>query len=118
MIWLRTDPDGKLLLFEAITPQREAPVAAPAAAFDWGALFRAAGLDMARFQPAEPQWTPLAQLGRARGVDRNRCRNRLKLRVEAAAWRGRPVFFRILGPWSYAGAHGDGRGQPAASGRS
>ena len=25
MTWLRTDPDGKLLLFESVTPQREAP---------------------------------------------------------------------------------------------
>jgi hypothetical protein len=24
----------------------------------------------------------------------------LPLRVEAAAWRGKPVFFRVIGPWS------------------
>jgi predicted Ser/Thr protein kinase len=100
MTSLRTDPDGKLLQFEAITPQREAPPAAPAAPFDWAALFRAAALDMTRFQTIDPIWTPLASWDtRAAwtGVD---AATGAKLRVEAAAWRGRPVFFRILGPWS------------------
>jgi serine/threonine-protein kinase len=100
MVRLRTDLDGKLQQFEAVPPQVEAPAAPPAPPFDWSKLFQAAGLDMSRFQPTDPQWSPLvnadaraAWTGTADSVS-------TPLRVEAAAWRGRPVFFRITGPWS------------------
>jgi Protein kinase domain len=112
MTWLRTDPDGKLLQFEAITPQREAPAPASPSPLDWAALFRAAGLDMARFQTADPIWTPLAsQDARAAWTGADAVTG-AKLRVEAAAWRGRPVFFRILGPWSTPERMEAGGGEP------
>ncbi len=101
MVWVRTDPDGKLQLLEVITPQRAAP-SAPVPVFDWNALFRAAGLDMTRYVATEPQWTPLASWdarGAWTGTD---AATGSPIRVEAAAWHGRPVFFRILGPWSIA----------------
>ncbi|HJT89186.1 MAG TPA: serine/threonine-protein kinase [Bryobacteraceae bacterium] len=92
MIRLQLTPDGKLRRLEAIPPQVEPP--GPAGSFDWSKLFQAAGLDVARFQPAEPQWTPLANWDqRAAWISD-------PLRVEAAAWRGRPVSFRVIGPWS------------------
>ncbi|HXB74326.1 MAG TPA: serine/threonine-protein kinase [Candidatus Acidoferrales bacterium] len=100
MVRLRTDLDGKLLQFETLTPQVEAPAAQPAAPFEWSRLFQAAGLDMSKFQPTDPQWSPLTNAdARAAwtGVVEPAA---TKLRVEAAAWRGRPVFFRISGPWS------------------
>ena len=59
MVRLETDPDGKLIRFEAVPPQVEKP-AAPAAPFDWNKLFLAAGLDPTQFQSTEPTWTPLA----------------------------------------------------------
>jgi len=99
MLRLKTDPEGKLLELEAVPPQVEAP-APPSTPFDWTRLFRAAGLDMAQYQPSESQWTPLANWdARAAwtGVDRP---TGATLRIEAAQWRGRPVFFRIIGPWT------------------
>src|ERR1017187_7613844 len=84
MLRLETDPDGKLTWFEAVPPQVEEP-APPAPPFDWNKLFQAAGLDVAKFQTAEATWTPLANWD------------------VRAAWRGRPVFFRIIGPWTVAG---------------
>jgi serine/threonine-protein kinase len=111
MIRLKTDPDGKLIQFEAVPPQVEAP-APLASPFDWNRLFQAAGLNLAAFQSAEPEWTPLANWdtrGAWKGVD---TATHVPLRVEAAAWRGRPVFFRIIGPWTHperaAGASGGG----------
>jgi predicted Ser/Thr protein kinase len=92
MIRLRLDPDGKLRYLEAIPPQLEAP-AAPGS-FDWGKLFQAAGLDMAHFQTAEPQWTPAANW------DERAAWTGGSMRVEAAAWRARPVSFRIVEPWT------------------
>jgi len=89
---LRLDPDGKLRELEAVPPQREQP--APAGSFDWKRLFQAARLDIARFQPAEPEWTPLANWDQRAAWTADR------IRVEAAAWRGKPVSFRIVGPWT------------------
>jgi hypothetical protein len=92
MIRLRLSPEGKLRQLEAIPQQVEAP--APPGSFDWSRLFQAAGLDVGRFQPVEPQWAPLASWDqRAAWIGE-------PLRVEAAAWRGRPVSFRVVGPWT------------------
>jgi serine/threonine-protein kinase len=92
MIRLRLDQDGKLRYLEAIPPQVERPAAA--GSFDWSKLFQAAGLDMARFQTAEPQWTPAANW------DQRAAWTAGPMRVEAAAWRARPVSFRIVEPWT------------------
>jgi serine/threonine-protein kinase len=99
MVRLRTDPDGKLQEFEAVPPQVEA-AAPPSGMFDWAKLFQAAGLDQSRFQPGDPQWTPLANWDTRAAWTGADPHTGAKLRVEAAAWRGRPVSFRIIGPWT------------------
>src|ERR1022692_3255229 len=59
MIGLNLDPQGRLVQLEAVPPQlEEGPESSRAP--DWPALFGAAGLDMARFASAEPQWLSLA----------------------------------------------------------
>lgn len=98
MMRLQLNPDGKLRQLEAVPSQVEPP--APVGSFDWSRLFQEAGLDMARFQPAEPQWTPLANW------DQRAAWTADALRVEAAAWRGRPVWFRMIGPWTVPGRGG------------
>jgi serine/threonine-protein kinase len=93
-------PSGRLEYFEAVPPQVDsAKGAAPAA--DWPALFKAAGLDMAQFKPTEPEWMPpqgsdtrAAWTGAAPG------RAGVPLRVEAAAYRGKPVNFQLVWPWT------------------
>ena len=99
MVRLRADPDGKLREFEAVPPQVEA-AAASSGAFDWARLFQSAGLDQSRFQPADPQWTPLANWDTRAAWTGADPQTGAKLRVEAAVWRGRPVSFRIIGPWT------------------
>jgi serine/threonine-protein kinase len=99
MVRLLTDTQGKLQRLEAVPPQVEPP-APPAPPFDWSLLFRAAGLDQSRFQTAEPQWTPLANWDARAAWTGTDAPTGAILRVEAAAWRGRPVFFQIVGPWS------------------
>jgi len=99
LIRLETDPDGKLITFEAVPPQVEKPNLPAAPPFDWTRLWQAAGLDPAAFQTTEPLWPPLASWDtRAAwsGIDATGA----KLRIEAASWRGRPVFFHVIGPWS------------------
>jgi len=105
MIRLRLSPDGKLTQLEVVPPQVE--TAATPASFDWKRMFEAAGLDMGRFQPAVAEWTPLASW------DQRAAWTAGSLRVEAAAWRGRPISFYIVGPWTVP----DSSGSPPAAGR-
>jgi Protein kinase domain len=100
MAHMTLDLTGRLLSFSAVPPQLDTslPVAHEP---DPAPLFAAAGLDLKLFQPATPQWTPLAATDfRAAwtGVFPNTPSN--AIRVEAAWWRGKPVYFQIVGPWT------------------
>jgi len=99
MIRLRTDREGHLLDLDVVPPQKEPP-APSASAFDWSRLFTAAGLDLAKWQPAEPEWTPLANWDARAAWTGTDAVSGSVLRIEAAAWRGRPIFFRVIGPWT------------------
>ena len=93
------DQHGHLMYFEARPPQLLEP-SQDGKAVDWTPLFTAAGIDAAKLQPAEPLWTWLstsdtraAWTGKWPGSER-------PMRVEAAALRGKPVGFYVLGPWA------------------
>jgi serine/threonine-protein kinase len=97
LIGLRAD--GQLNYFRAVPPQQEE--SSPSAAFDWTALFNASGLDLARFHEVTPTWLPPeASDARAEWVGTAPQLPGIELRVAAAAYRGRPVYFEIFGPWS------------------
>ncbi|HET7840807.1 MAG TPA: serine/threonine-protein kinase, partial [Terriglobia bacterium] len=100
MVLAELDAQGRLHRFEAVPPQVEESKA-PAPAPDWGALFSAAGLDITAFGPAEPKWAP-AGWGDARGAWEGTipARPDMPLRVEAAAFRGRPIYFQLIWPWT------------------
>jgi serine/threonine-protein kinase len=91
------DTDGKLRGLDAVPAQVEPP--ASPMPFDWNRLFQAAGLDLSQFQPVAPEWTPLANWDQRAAWSREIAQN-VKQRVEACAWRGRPVFFAIIEPWT------------------
>ncbi|HXA52885.1 MAG TPA: protein kinase, partial [Candidatus Acidoferrum sp.] len=97
---IETDPDGRMIRFEAVPPQVEEAGQPPAPAVDWNLLFHAAGLDPAAFHPAEATWTPLVSWDARSAWTGTDPVTGANLRVEAAAWRGRPVFFEIVGPWT------------------
>ena len=91
MVRVELDPGGRLKYFEAVPPQ----VDRGAAGFsppDWRAFFAAAGLDPARFRPTATQWTP------PQHSDSRLAWSDGALRVEAAAYRGRPTYFDVIGP--------------------
>jgi predicted Ser/Thr protein kinase len=100
MVSVTLDPQGRLVEFDAVPPQVDktsGEVPPP----DWKRLFDAAGLDMSRFSATTPQWTPLGICdARAAwtGVLSSGPPN--PVRVEAAAWRGKPIYFQIVGPWT------------------
>jgi predicted Ser/Thr protein kinase len=101
MVSVMLDPAGRLVRLEAVPPQTgQQPAPKP---LDAAPLFRAAGLDISQFKPAEPQWNPLAATdARAAWTGSFPGRPEYPIRVEAASWRGKPVYFQIVGPWTEA----------------
>jgi serine/threonine-protein kinase len=93
------DPEGRLVRMAAVPPQLD-PGWAPQAA-DWKPLFDAAGLDLRAFTPAAPEWTPtmfadtrVAWTGPMPGIPGH------QLRMEGGSYRGRPVYFHPVAPWT------------------
>jgi len=100
MIRMTMDTTGRLLSLEAM-PAQTSPDAKSAAPFDWTLLFKAAGLDFPRFTATASSITPpmafdsrMAWLG-TYGDGRPE-----QIRVRAAAWEGRPVYFDVSGTWN------------------
>ena len=103
MIDVRLDPQGRLVYFEEMPPEKEDPNGQIVPPPNWATLFAAAGLDVSKFKPAAPIWISLAasDLRQAWTGEWPGYKHR-PLRVEAAAWHGRPVFFSLYGPWTRA----------------
>ena len=97
---LTLSPQGRMLGFRTIPPQVDDPPSGPLPATDWRPLFAAAGLDVSRFKPTEPKWYPLAW-GDARAAWEGSWPNHpeIPLRVEAAGYRGKPIYFETISPW-------------------
>ncbi len=93
------DTEGRLVELSVIPPQVDP--GSKAAPVDWKPLFDAAELDMSAFTPTEPQWAPrdfadtrAAWTGPVPGIPSQ------PLRIEAAAYRGKPTSFQLIAPWT------------------
>src|SRR6185503_20274915 len=95
------DTQGRLQEFHAIPPQVDPPEAPSPPR--WEPLFDAAGLTLSAFSPVAPEWTPrgFADM-RAAWEGPLADRPEYRVRIEAAAYRGRPVSLLMVGPWSRA----------------
>jgi serine/threonine-protein kinase len=100
MVSIGLDARGQLVRFRAAPPQVEihpSPVSVP----DWKPLFAAAGLDPARFTSSVPRWLPSEPFDARESWDGSYAESpEVPIHIDAASWRGRPVSFEILGPWS------------------
>jgi serine/threonine-protein kinase len=100
MVRLAVDARGRLTSFRGVPPQVDES-REPAPAPDWGALFAEAGLDPKRFTPATPRWTPPSYADLRAEWDGSFERHPdVPIHVSAAAYRGQPVYFEVLGPWN------------------
>jgi len=107
MINLVLDSQGRLTHFQAIPPQKQAlqkddekQANATAAPMDWNVLFTAAGLDSSKLQPAQPTWNSLAASDARMAWTGSWPGTTRPLRVEAASFEGKPVFFSLIGEWT------------------
>ena len=101
MVTVVVDERGRLVELVSMPPQLDTSEPG-GAAVDWRKLFDAAGLPLSDFTEVAPQWTPrvyadqrIAWEGPMPGANAD-----VKLRVEAAAYRGRSVSFQMVWPWS------------------
>jgi predicted Ser/Thr protein kinase len=94
------DPRGRLVRFERVPPQLEESGSPQPTSTNWSSLFNAAGLDITRFTPTEPRWVPLMYADeRAAWEGPHMDHPEIPVRVEAAAYKNRPVHFAIIFPW-------------------
>jgi predicted Ser/Thr protein kinase len=100
MVGLTLDMRGRLLGFEAAPPEVVGPQAGAPGPFDWSRLFAEAGLDMSTFSPVEPVWVPAHPFdAHAAWEGTYPGQPGAKIRVEAASFRGLPVYFQLINPW-------------------
>jgi hypothetical protein len=95
------DLSGRLVALSVVPPQVEGAASPEASRPDWGPLLEAARLDSTRLRTAEPKWTPPFHTdARAAWEGSWPSRPDIPIRVEAAAYRGRPVWLEIVSPWT------------------
>ena len=99
MTSLTVDTHGRLMTFIAIPPRQKS--SATSTPVDWSKFFESAGGDFEGLRPVQPRWSApvdtdekLAWEGTFRGDPKT------PIRIEAASYDGKPVWFRILGPWA------------------
>ncbi|MGH9929887.1 MAG: serine/threonine-protein kinase [Pyrinomonadaceae bacterium] len=124
MVNVSLDTLGRLINFEAIPPQVDpvsssefrvpsksnSPALGESSELEtrnlklgtdaWSPLFEEAGLDLTSFTQAKPKWVPLANSDTRAAWEGKLPQTQIPIRVEAAAYRGKPVYFEIIGAWS------------------
>ncbi|HYH05494.1 MAG TPA: protein kinase [Thermoanaerobaculia bacterium] len=90
---IEVDPHGRLhhLL---VAPQDAKP-----RALDWRPLLASAGLDPSRLRAVAPRDAPVAPFDARAAWTGTYPNDTTPIRIEAAAWQGTPVFFRVTGVW-------------------
>jgi predicted Ser/Thr protein kinase len=99
MVRMQLSPRGDLVALEVRPPSDDADRGA-VPAVDWNPVLAAAGLDPSLLLPAHPlRVPPMAFDSRAAWTGTYAAERSEQVRVEAASWRGRAVFFNLRGDW-------------------
>ncbi|HYL77610.1 MAG TPA: serine/threonine-protein kinase [Bryobacteraceae bacterium] len=98
MVSVDLDPQGRMIGFLGVPPLLDDGAAAQP--FDWKKLFDAAGLDPSRWTATASRETPPYSFDERKAWTGTFAHApNMPMRIEAAAWKGRPVFFALFGPW-------------------
>ena len=99
MVNLTLDTRGRLIEFNAVPPQVDEGQQ-QTTSFDWTVLFSEAGLDISNFTSINSIWSPPVCYD-ARAAWEGACADNpdIPVRIEAAVYRGKPVYFQIVYPW-------------------
>jgi hypothetical protein len=97
---VRLDSAGRLVSLRRVQP-RDLPPLLERREADWSRLFAEAGLDPKRLRRIEGLFVPPVFADeRDSWIGTVASRPEIRVRVDAAALYGRPVYFEIVGPWS------------------
>jgi serine/threonine protein kinase len=103
MVSVNLDPKGRLIEFHAVPPQIDVSTE-PAPSPDWSALFEEAGFNQSNFTSTPSKWVPPFNSDhRAAWEGTLANAPQVPIRIEAAAYAGKPVWFKIVGPWNNHG---------------
>ena len=98
MTQVTLDHDGRLVQFIGVPPDEGAGVAAPP--FDWSPALAASGLDTTRLHPGKPRRTAPTDSDSKQAWDGfYPGQPDVSFHIEAASYRGKPVWFSVMGPW-------------------
>jgi len=96
IVAVELNPLGRLVYFATAPSLIDGATGLPP--FEWSKLFEASGLDQAGFSQVPPLFPPPTVFdSRAAWIGHGPDRPDKIIRVEAAAWQGRPVFFLVTG---------------------
>lgn len=106
MVSMRLDPLGRLLRLIVVPPREDPGQPTDPGSEWWRPLFEAAGLNLPQYKDVPCRWTPphafdaqKAWAGKLPG------HGDIDIHIEAAAYRGKPVYFEIHFPWPKAVDH-------------
>ena len=101
MTYLTLDTMGRLIRFEAAPAQIE-PAGQASSPVDWDKVFEAAALTRSAFTETQPGRTPPTFADERHAWQGMLPGTKIAVQIEASGYRGRPVFFDIVEPWTVA----------------
>lgn len=100
MVTVVLDSNGRLMVFGAVPPQVE-EIGAAVPDPNWSEMLSASGIDSASLKPAQPTWLPSVPFDRRYGWRGSYPENpKTEIQISAASYRGKPVYFHVIGPWT------------------
>ena len=99
MALVTLEPSGRLLSMHVVPPARDEEPSSTGEPL-WPELFERAGLDLDDFRSARPLRVPSVYADERRAWTGPSGLGRVEVRVEAAAFAGRPVAWEVIFPWS------------------
>jgi len=93
------DARGRLLELNAVPPQVKEKTSQPGE-IDWATLFAEANLDIRNYRQTESNWTsPVFADASLAWEGMHVDHAEIPVRIEAAAYQDKPVYFQIVAPW-------------------
>jgi len=94
------DARGRLLEFQVVPPQVKDKMAQTGGEVDWAMVFAEASLDIRNYRQTESNWTPPVYADASLSWEGAHVDHaEIPVRIEAAAYQGKPVYFQIVAPW-------------------
>jgi serine/threonine-protein kinase len=100
MVGVRLDPQGRLLGLHAVPQPRDGYEQGQPQP-DWTRFLQRTGVDVEQLRPAPPEGTPPVYCDRRWAwLSAYPDQPEVTIRIDAGSYRGRPVHFEVLAPWT------------------